>query len=251
MPVDIWFWVFAGVATFLVGASKGGVPMVGILAVFVLAQYMSPIMAAGLLLPIYIVSDAYGLWLYRKAYNVRIIKIIVPAATVGIVIGWAAASFTTDALVKLLVGAIGLWYGLDLFLKSRRGDVEPRPADIPRGAFWGTLAGFTSFVIHAGGTPYQMYVLPQKLEKMTYAGTATIVFAFINLLKLPPYLHLGQVNVGSLKVCAMLTPIALAGAYFGYRMTRLLPEKLFFRIVETALFLLSVKLLYEGVTALL
>lgn len=31
-------------------------------------------------------------------------------------------------------------------------------------------------------------------------------------MKLPPYWMLGQVNVGSLKVCAMLAPVALLSA---------------------------------------
>ncbi len=250
MPVDGAFWVTASLAAFLVGASKGGVPMVAVLGVLVLAQVTSPVLAAGLLLPIYIVSDVYGLWLYRKAFNARIIKIIVPAAAVGILIGWATASLTSDAHIKLIIGAIGIWYGIDLLLKAGRKEVLPRPADIPRGVFWGTIAGFTSFVIHAGGTPYQMYVLPQRLEKMVFAGTGTITFAIINLLKLPPYWMLGQVSIGSLKICALLAPIALLGAYVGFRLTTLIPEKLFFRIVETALFILSIKLAYEGLSAI-
>lgn len=248
MPVDVLFWIVAIVATLTVGASKGGLPGVGILAVPIMAQSISPVVAAGLLLPLYIVSDWYGLWLYRREYDWRNIKIIVPAATIGILIGWATASFNSDSLVKVIVGVIGLWYAADIVLKARRKS-EPKPADVPRGMFWGTLAGFTSFVAHAGGTPYQMYVLPQRLPKMVYAGTSTIIFAIINLLKVPPYWMLGQINVGSLKVCAILTPVALFGAFAGYHLTRLLPEKLFFRLVEVALFILSVKLLYDGLAA--
>ena len=60
------FWIFAAVATFVVGASKGGVPGIGMLAVPILAQVISPVVAAGLLLPLYVISDVYGLWLYRK-----------------------------------------------------------------------------------------------------------------------------------------------------------------------------------------
>jgi uncharacterized protein len=250
MPTDLWFWILASVASFLVGASKGGVPMVAVIGVLLLAQVMSPILAAGLLLPIYIVSDVMGLWLYRNNYNTRIIKIVLPAAAMGVLIGWATASYTSDAHVKLIIGAIGIWYGIDMLLKWRRSERPPQPADVPRGMFWGTLAGFTSFIIHAGGTPYQMYVLPQRLDKMIYAGTITIVFAIVNLMKVPPYWLLGQLNVGSLKVCAILSPLALLGAYLGFRVVKLMPEKLFFRIVEATLFVLSVKLAYEGLTSL-
>ncbi|HMT13913.1 MAG TPA: sulfite exporter TauE/SafE family protein, partial [Aestuariivirga sp.] len=61
MPPDLLFWSLALAATFLVGASKGGLPLVGMLAVPVMALAMPVTRAAGLLLPLYILSDAYGL----------------------------------------------------------------------------------------------------------------------------------------------------------------------------------------------
>jgi uncharacterized protein len=238
------FWSLALLATLLVGASKGGLPMVGVLAVPIMSLVMSPVVAAGLLLPLYIVSDIYGLWLYRQNYSLLNIKIIVPAALIGILFGWAAASHTNEHVVKLIVAMIGLLYCLDAVVKSRRV-IAAKPADIPRGIFWGGLAGFTSFVSHAGGPPYQMYVLPQKLDKMTYAGTSTIIFAIINLLKLPPYLALGQINVGSLETCLILAPVSLIGAWLGFKATKILPEKLFFRVVEISLFVLSLMLIWN------
>jgi uncharacterized protein len=244
------FWTLAALATFLVGASKGGLPGVGILAVPILAQVISPVVAAGLLLPLYVISDWYGLWLYRKNYDPWNIKLITFAALIGILVGWATAQFNNDALVKLIVGLIGLWYTADLAMKGMREvKTTPRPADVPRGLFWGSLAGFTSFVAHAGGTPYQMFMLPQKLDKMTYAGTATITFAIINALKLPPYWHLGQINTASLTTGLYLVPIALIGAWAGFHLTKVLPEKLFFRCVEVALFLVSVKLIYDAASS--
>lgn len=223
--------------------------MVGVLSVPVLALAISPVVAAGLLLPIYIVSDVYGLWIYRKSYDLRNIKIILPAATFGIGIGWATASITSDSLVKLVVGIVGLSYFANAFL--RRGKVfAATPADVPRGMFWGTIAGFTSFVSHSGGPPYQMYVLPQKLDKMAYAGTATIIFAIINLLKVPPYWFLGQLNFDSLKTGMVLAPVAIFGAWAGYSATKAIPEKLFFRLVEAALLILSIKLIFDALHAI-
>lgn len=247
MSQDILFWLLAALATFLVGASKGGLPGIGILAVPILSQAVSPVMAAGLLLPLYILSDVYGLWLYRSNYDLGIIKLMTLAACIGIAVGWATARFNNDAVVKLMVGLIGIWYTADLIWKtSRKIEATPKGQNIPRGLFWGSLAGFTSFVAHAGGTPFQMYVLPQKLDKMTYAGTIQITFAIINLLKLPPYWSLGQINVQSLWLCLFLAPVALAGAWAGHRFTSVLPEKTFFKWVEAALFLVSLKLIWDA-----
>ena len=249
MIFDTEFFILAGIATFFVGASKGGLPLIGMLGVPLLALQISPVVAAGLLLPIYIISDMYGLWIYRQSYDTRNIGILVPAAAIGIAVGWATASITSDDMVTMLVGVIGMAYCADAILKARR-NLPPRPADVPRGLFWGSIAGFTSFVSHAGAPPYQMYVLPQRLEKMVYAGTTTIIFAIVNLMKLPPYWFLGQVNLASLETALYLSPIAILGAYVGYRLTKVIPQGLFFRFVELALFFVSLKLIYDGVTGL-
>jgi uncharacterized membrane protein YfcA len=244
MEFSLAFVAVAAAAAFFVGASKGGLPMVGVLGVPLLALVMPPVAAAALLLPVYIVSDMVGLWAYRKEYSARNLAILVPAMIFGVGLGWATARITEEWMVTLLVGVVGLYYCATVVFK--KANAPPRPADVPRGVFWGTIAGFTSFVSHTGGPPYQTYVLPQKLPKMMFAGTSTIVFAIINLVKLVPYWALGQFNAGNLEAAAMLSPVAVAGALIGYKVTSVLPEKLFYRLVEVALFLISLKLIHEA-----
>ena len=244
MDNTVWFFVLAALAAFLVGASKGGLPMVGVLGVPIMAQVMPPVAAAALLLPVYVVSDMVGLWAYRKQYDKRNLMILLPAMIFGVGVGWATAKITQEWMVTLLVGVIGLFYCITVMLNQ--ADAAPKPADVPSGVFWGTLTGFTSFVSHTGGPPYQMYVLPQKLDKMVFAGTSTIAFAVINLVKVVPYWALGQFNTGNLELAAMLSPLAIVGALIGYKLTAILPEKLFFRLVEVALFVLSLKLIYDA-----
>ncbi|MFN4141333.1 sulfite exporter TauE/SafE family protein [Aestuariivirga sp.] len=247
MDFGLLFFLVAGAAAFLVGASKGGLPMVGALGVPLMALVMPPVAAAALLLPVYIVSDVVGLWAYRKQYSARNLWILVPAMVFGVGLGWATAKITEEWMVTLLVGVIGLYYcGMAVLKKA---DAPPKPADVPRGVFWGTIAGFTSFVSHTGGPPYQTYVLPQKLPKMIFAGTSTIVFAIINLVKLVPYWALGQFNPGNLEAAAMLSPVAVAGALIGYKLTAIIPERLFYRLVEVALFAISLKLIHDAVLA--
>jgi len=244
--MDGWlFYALAILSSFMVGLSKGGLPMVGVLGVPVLALAISPVAAAALLLPIYIVSDVFGLWAYRRQFDRRNLAILIPATTLGIAIGWATFSVVSDRLVTALVGVIGLVYCINALI--RRGNVEKKEADIPRGLFWGTITGFTSFVSHTGGPPYQMYTLPQKMEKMVFAGTSTILFAVVNAVKLIPYSALGQFNPGNLSIAAKLAPVAVFGAWAGYKATALIPEKLFFRFVEVALFVVSLKLIYDSV----
>jgi uncharacterized membrane protein YfcA len=244
------FLICAGLAAIFIGLSKGGVPMIGMLGVPVLALVMSPLAAAALLLPIYVVTDMFGLWAYRREYSGRNLGILAPAAIVGIGIGWATASLVSESFVTLLVGLIGLAYCLDLWRKRHR-KLPPKPADVPRGLFWGTLTGFTSFVSHSGAPPYQMYVMPQRLSKLVFAGTSTILFAIINAVKLLPYWALGQFNSENLHIAITLFPIGVAATLAGVRIVRVLSEEKFYRLVSIGLFLVSAKLTYDGLSQLL
>lgn len=237
--------VLTGFAAFIVGLSKGGLPAVGTLGVPVLALVISPVAAAALLLPIYIVTDWVGLWLYRRNYSARNLRILIPAGLLGVLIGWAVASRVSDSFVGLLVGLVGIGFCLNTWIRYRNA-AEARPADVPRGVFWGTLAGFTSFVSHSGAPPFQMYVLPQKLEKLAFAGTATILFAIINLAKVVPYWELSSFTAIDPKLPLLALPVGILGTYVGAKLTRIMPDKLFFQLVQWALFLVSLKLVWDA-----
>ena len=242
---DIAFWGLAVVAAVLVGLSKGGLPVVGMLGVPIMALVMSPVMAAGLLLPIYVISDMFGLWAYRHAYNKRVLAIMVPAMAVGVGIGWATASRVSEGWVTLLVGVIGAAFAANLLIRAGRA-VAAKPADVAPGVFWGTVAGFTSFVSHAGAPPYQVFVLPLKLEKAVFAGTATIAFACVNLIKLIPYYALGQLSFDNLKIAALLAIPASLAVFAGVRLVKVIPEKLFFQLISWTLLAVSLKLIWDG-----
>lgn len=247
---EVWFWVAAVTAAALVGMSKGGVPVIGVLAVPVMALVMNPVVAAGMLLPVYVVSDAFGLYAYRHAFDRRVLAIVLPGAVVGIGIGWATASIVPEPAVKLLVGVIGVAFALNLILR-RPGVAEPKRAEVAPGLFWGGVAGFTSFVSHAGGPPYQVYALPLGMPKAVFAGTATIAFAVINAVKLIPYYALGQLSLGNLKMAAILSAPAVIAVFVGVGVVKRMPEKLFFQLVIWALLLISVKLIWDGGRALI
>ena len=243
------FYLAALPAAVMVGASKGGLPGVGMLAVPILSLAVPPIAAAGLLLPIFVVTDWFGVMAYRREYSRRNLAILIPGCTLGVGIGWGTAAAIPESAVTLLIGLLGLGYVLFIWLRRGMGG-PPRPADWPRGLFWGALAGFTSFVSHAGAPPYQVYVMPQRLQKMAYAGTTTILFAIVNAEKLVPYWALGQLSLASLRAAAMLFPVGIATTLITYRVVRRIPDRLFFLLVNLVLLLISLKLVGDGVAAI-
>ena len=81
------FWACAIAAAMLVGMGKGGMPVVGMLGVPILSLAISPVTAAGLLLPVYVLSDLFGLYAYRHAFDRRVLAIMGVGVTIGVGIG--------------------------------------------------------------------------------------------------------------------------------------------------------------------
>lgn len=250
MPtLDVAF-VLVALAAFLVGMSKGGVPSIGMLAVPLVSLVMSPLVAAVLLLPLYIVSDVVGVWLYRRQYSAPNLRILVPAGVCGVGVGWLTAAWLPEAALVLVVGLVGLWFCLLAWWPRRTPPLAAAPR-LWRGWWWGGLAGLTSFVAHAGAPPFQMYLLPQRLAKLTYAGTATWFFAVINAVKLVPYQHLQPYSSDLLWQVLAWVPFALLGTVVGAWLTRRLADVWFFRLVQLSLFAVSVKLVADALADLL
>jgi uncharacterized membrane protein YfcA len=244
--IDPLFLLAAVIAALLIGLSKGGLALMGALAVPIFALVTSPVNAAALTLPILIASDMYGLWSYRREFDARNLRILIPAGILGVGIGWATASLVSDRAVGLLVGVVGVAFCVNAW-RRRHHALTPKSADVPRGVLWGSMVGFTSFVSHSGGPPYQVYVLPQQLPKMIYAGTTTIVFSVLNAVKLIPYAALGQLTFTNLRTSLYLVPVALFGVWAGVRLVRYLPERGYFIFVHVLLFAVSLKLIADGI----
>ena len=243
---DVIFWAAAVIAAILVGLSKGGLPVVGMLSVPVFSLVISPVAAAGILLPIYVLSDMFGLYAYRHFYDRRVLSILIPAAAFGIAAGWATASRVPDWAVGGLVGLIGAAFAINLLLR-RAPAVATKNPEVAPGVFWGILTGFTSFVSHAGAPPDQVYVLPLGLDKLTFAGTSTITFAAVNAMKLVPYYALGQLSAQNLHVAAILALPAVAAVWLGVWLVRIIPQKAFFTAVTWALLAISIELVRKAI----
>ena len=155
MPIsDPWFYVVAVPAVLLSGISKGGFGGgLGILAVPLMALFVSPVHAAAIMLPILCTMDVFGLWAYRTTWDRRNLAIMVPGAIVGIVIGALTFRYFNDDMIRLLIGGIAVSFTVHHWLKRRPARPAGREAKVVSGAAWSSVAGFTSFVAHAGGPP--------------------------------------------------------------------------------------------------
>ena len=246
MQSEFLFWSAALFSAIFVGLGKGGLPVVASLAVPSLSLVMSPIAAAGLLLPVYVVSDIFALFAYRRDYEPQVLKIGLIGMTVGVLIGWATAHLVIEWVVTILIGFMGAIFSVHQILKKLYQTEQNKLISHKKGYFWSTVAGFTSFISHNGGPPWQIFVLPIGLSKSVFVGTSVIAFSYVNAIKLIPYYFLGQMSLGNLKIALYLMVPASIAVYVGFRLVKLIPEQVFFKIVISALFLISFKLIWDG-----
>ena len=118
------------------------------------------------------------------------------------------------------------------------------------GVLLGSVAGFTSFVAHAGGPPAAIFLLSRPNRKTQYQATTVLVFWVLNIVKFFCYSWLGMMSLNSGFAAILLAPFALVGAYLGVYAHRLIPKKLFFRLAFVLLSLTGIKLIYDGLSGL-
>lgn len=243
---DPAFYLAAIPAVLLLGLSKGGFSGVGTAATPLLALYLPPLEAAALLLPVLITQDIISVTVYRRDWDATNLKIMMPGALIGMALGWLLALYISDDAVRIAIGAIGVVFVANVVLQ--RAAVEPRGRSVVAGTFWGCVTGFTSFLTQGGGPPFQVYMLPQRLPKLVLVGTTAIFFAILNALKIGPYLALGQFNTVNLWTSLALLPVAIAANFAGIWLVKHTPTGLFYKIAYALLLLISLTLLWQGVS---
>ena len=242
--MDLLFYFYASIGVILFGISKGGFANpIAILSIPIMAIVMSPIKAAAILLPVLLIMDLVAIYIYWNKWDLNNVKIILPPAMMGILIGMITFSFTSEDSIRIIIGCIAIIFLLLSFLQNNHRLVIPTKN---KGVLWSLISGYTSFIIHSGGTPLNFYLLPQKLDKTVYVSTMTLIFLIINIVKLIPYYYLDQLVFANLKASLILSPLAPISIYLGYYLHRKVKEKTFYFLIYFFLGIGGVKLIYDG-----
>lgn len=252
MVLDIWFFALAIPAVIFAGISKGGFGSgAAFAATPILALVIAPGMSLGIMLPLLMLVDVSTLGPYWGRWNGRDAVLLMLGAVPGVVIGvWLYARADPDVL-RFLIGAVAILFVVYQAARARgylAGGTLPAQgrATTSWGVIAGTVAGFTSFISHAGGPPASMYLLSRNLDKTTYQATTVLVFWVINILKFVPYAVLGIFTVETFKIDLMLAPFALLGAFLGIKAHHLVPERVFFGLTYVMLLGTGTKLIFDA-----
>ncbi|MEO1424650.1 MAG: sulfite exporter TauE/SafE family protein [Pseudomonadota bacterium] len=250
MELDLTFFALAVPAVLLAGISKGGFGSgAAFVAAPLLALIIEPQYAVGVMLPLLMLMDVTSLRPYWRKWDWPNARTMMIGAIPGVAAGVLLFRYTSSDAVRLLIGLIAV--GFVLFQLSRQRGwlrLAPRGFSHMRAGGWGLVAGFTSFVSHAGGPPAAVHLLSQSLSKERYQATTVIVFWWVNILKFGPYAALGLFTGETLVANLFLAPIAIAGTWLGVWAHRMIPETVFFAITYVLLTLTGTKLIFDALT---
>lgn len=249
MLTDPLFYLVSIPAVLVFGMSKGGFGGgIAVIAVPLMALLMPPTQAAAILLPILVVMDILVVKTYWGVFDGKALQVLLPGAIVGVALGYLSAEAMNEDYLRILVGVLSLLFGLQsLFKLSSRASAQHNRIS---GSFFGTLAGFSSFSIHAGGPMLMMYLMPKKLSPLLFAGTAGIFMATVNAVKILPYYFLGQFTADNLLYALVLLPLAPLGVKLGHYLVKRSAPDFYYAVISFFMVVIGAKLLFDGVLAL-
>ena len=250
MQMDLATLAIAAAAVVFAGISKGGFGSGAAFAsAAILAIVLEPGQAIGIMLPLLMLMDVSALRPYWKKWSWPDARLLIFGSLPGVAVGgWLYRSVDADVF-RVMIGTIAvafvLWQGA---LRLRLLSGPKREMPVWGGAIAGSVAGFTSFISHAGGPPAAVYLLSRGLGKTPYQATTVLTFWAINLIKFIPYFVLGIFSVQTFLADLVLAPFAVLGAWIGVRLHYRIPERAFFGLTYVLLTLTGAKLIWDGLT---
>jgi len=244
MTDSLIFWLLAPVAVMFAGVSKAGFGSGAAFAsAVVLAVILPPVQALGLMLPLLMLIDLATLRPYWRKWSWPDARVLILGGLPGVAGGVVLFRVANDDVLRLLIGAVSLGFVI--------WQVWPRTVVRQKMPVWagllaGAVAGFTSFVSHAGGPPAAVYLLSRGIGKTAYQATTVLVFWAINIAKFVPYAFLGVFTLEVLRAGAILAPFALLGAWVGVKLHHAVSERVFFALTYALLTITGVKLIFDA-----
>ncbi|MEL6466151.1 MAG: sulfite exporter TauE/SafE family protein [Pseudomonadota bacterium] len=250
MNLDLWFFAIAAPAVIFAGISKGGFGSgASFASAAILALVIEPGMALGVVLPLLMLIDMSTLKPYWGKWDWRVCALMILGGLPGVALGALLFSRTEPDVFRVLIGAISIGFVLWQLGRSR-GWIRTAARALPAwvGVLTGTVAGFTSFVSHAGGPPAAVYLLSLRPTKTEYQANTVLIFTAINIFKFVPYAFLGMFTAQTATANLALAPFAVFGAWLGVRAHYWVPERVFFLLTYVLLIMTGSKLIWDGLT---
>jgi uncharacterized protein len=223
---DLTEAVLACAAALILGVLKTSVGGgIGLTLTPILALVMPPSAVLGLLGCLMVLSDPMSLYLYWRKWEARVLRLVLPSALVGIVLGAWLLSGLSETGLRRLIGASALVMAalsLASLLRVPRGYTLP---SVPGSLAVGVGTGVASVVANSGGVILGPYLAGLGLGTAAVVGTGQAVVVGANLLKLGAYWTIGFVTWRLALLALITTPLLYVGTTVGYRLNARIPRR--------------------------
>ncbi len=238
-PFDLtsFQWFLMALCGMLIGMSKVGVPGVSMLVVPVLAFLFGGKQSTGVLLPILMMADLFGVGYYRRHAQWSYLVKILPWAFVGVGLAlWVGEIVNDEQFKDLIAILVFVCIGLMLWRDRKKGQ-QVFPDKWWFAASMGLLGGFATMIGNVAGPIFAIYLLAMHLPKNNFIGTSAWFFLIINFFKFPLHILVWKtISWSSLTTNILTLPAIALGAFLGIWLVKNIPERTYraFVIIVTA-----------------
>lgn len=221
-------WILLAVCGMLIGMSKVGVPGVSMLVVPALALIFGGKASTGILLPMLMMADLFGVGYYHRHAEWKYLWKLLPWAFVGIGIALWVGEVVNDTWFKNIIAIlVFLCIGLMLWHDRKKGQ-NLFPDTWWFSAMMGILGGFATMIGNVAGPIFAIYLLAMHLPKNSFIGTGVWFFLIVNFSKFPLHIFVWKtINLDTLTLDLMLLPAIAFGAFAGIKLVQKISEKLY------------------------
>ena len=235
-------WSVLVTAAVLVGFAKTAIGGIGAIATALFAGVLPARESTGALLPLLLVGDVIAVSQYRRHADWPTLLRLMPSVAAGVVVGAGFVARADDGVMRRSIGVLlVLLVALSVVQRLRKKTIEVRGR--LAGAAFGSMAGFATMVANAAGPVMSIYLLAAGASVLGFLGTGAWFFLLVNLFKLPFSIALGLIDLGSLRVDALLVPALVVGAVLGRLLVSRIDKGVFENLVLVATAAASINLL--------
>jgi len=228
LDINALEWSVILVCGMLIGMSKVGVPGVSMIVVPALAFIFGAKQSTGVLLPILMMADLFGVAYYRRHANWNHLIKVLPWAVIGLLLALWIGEIVNDEQFKNLI-AILVFFSIGLMVwQDKRKGTNFFPDKWWFAALMGILGGFATMIGNVAGPVFAIYLLAMHLPKNSFIGTGAWFFLIINFTKFPLQLFVwDNINLQTLTVDLITLPAIALGAVLGFKMVKIIPERIY------------------------
>lgn len=230
-------WTLLAICGLFVGMSKVGVPGISMIVVPTLAIIFGGKASTGILLPMLMLADLFGVGYYHRHAEWKYLWKLLPWAFVGVGIALWVGNIVNDEWFKNII-AILVFVCIGLMLwKDRKKGKNLFPDTWWFAASMGILGGFATMIGNVAGPIFAIYLLAMHLPKNKFIGTGAWFFLIINFTKFPLHIFVWKtIHWNTLTLDIILLPAIAMGAFLGFWLVKKVSDKMY----RTAVIIITV-----------